>query len=125
MKCATKFCRGHSTASGHSKYCGKCRSRRWAKNRPAEYAFKNLRVRAKQRGKKFTLTIVQWREFWNANNLGELRGKTKNNLTVNRKDNRIGYTADNIEAITLSQNSRLKYAPLPDYVRAEMERESL
>lgn len=120
-KCQTKFCRGLVLPTSHSPYCGKCRSRRFKERHPLKYSFGKLRNRAKERGHAFTLTFEQYEQFAKQTGYAELKGKTKHSLSINRKRNGEGYHVDNIEAVTLSVNSRLRYAPLPPYLREEME----
>jgi hypothetical protein len=110
-KCRTKNCRGQITKSGRSHYCSKCRSRRWRDKFPLHYSFKNLRVRAIQRGKEFTLTREQYVEFAVKTDYGRLKGKTSLSLSLDRIDDTRGYTKDNIQAITLRENSRKQFVP--------------
>ena len=110
-KCATKFCRGHTTKSGRSRFCSKCRSRRWRDKFPLHYSFKNLRVRAKQRGKEFTLTRDEYICFAIKTDYAQMKGKTSLSLSIDRIDDSLGYTKDNIQAITLRENSRKQFVP--------------
>lgn len=86
-----------------------------------KYAFNALRTRARQRGKTFTITFEYYESFAVKTDYALLKGKTKFSLSIHRVDNSRGYEPGNIAAITLSENSRLAFAPLPDYLRAEME----
>jgi hypothetical protein len=95
----------------HSPYCSKCRGRRWATKFPLNYAFHNLRKRAKQRGKDFSLTRSEYIEFAIKTDYARLKGKTSLSLSINRIDNLKGYHVGNIEAITLSENSRKQFVP--------------
>lgn len=121
-RCRTKRCRGRISKSGHSPFCSKCRTRRWKESNPIKYAFGKLRNRAKERGHQFTLTLEEYTKFVHETDYWKNRGKTAQSLSINRIRPNEGYHAGNIEAITLSMNSRLRYAPLPDYMKAEMER---
>lgn len=122
-KCLTKFCRGLVMPNAHSPYCGKCRSRRFKEKWPLKYSFGKLRARAKERGHAFTLTFEDYESFARQTGYDKLKGKTKHSLSINRKRNSEGYTRENIEAVTLSMNSRLRFANMPDWLRAEMEAE--
>jgi hypothetical protein len=110
--CLTPFCRNtlHRKRC-HSPYCSKCRSRRWADKFPLHYAFKNLRVRARQRGKEFTLTREQYIEFAVKTDYAKLKGKTSLSLSIDRRDNSKGYTLENIQCLTLSENTRKQFVP--------------
>jgi hypothetical protein len=118
-KCRTKFCRGITTPGGRSPYCGKCRSRRWKAVSPLKYCYAKLRNRAKERGHEFLLTFGEYEEF--AKKTGydkrENRGKTKYSLSIHRIDGKRGYVASNIAAITLSINSRMEFANIPESVK--------
>lgn len=52
----------------------------------------------------------------------EKRGKTAKSLSIDRVDPRRGYEAGNVRVLTLAQNSRLRYAPLPGWMKAELEK---
>ena len=109
-KCATKFCRGVATKSGHSCYCAKCRERRWKEAHPITYAFKKLRSRAAERGHAFHLSLAKFTELWNEG-MGLIRGKTGHSMTIHRKNNNRGYFDDNVTFLTNSCNSRLRFVP--------------
>lgn len=121
MKCATKFCLGHTTKSGRSRYCSKCRSIRWRDKFPLHYSFKNLRVRAKQRGKEFTLTRDEYVCFAVKTDYAKMKGKTSLSLSLDRIDDSRGYSKDNIQAITLRENSRKQFTDMPDWMKDELK----
>jgi len=121
MKCRTPFCLGRRTKSGHSPYCAKCRARRFKEKHPLKYFFNKLRSRARERGHEFTLTFLEYEHFATTSGYAALKGKTKYSLSLNRKDPERGYHADNIEAVTLSMNTRLMYSTLPYDLREELK----
>ena len=122
-RCRTKFCRCRCFKSGKSPFCAKCRSRRFKAAHPIKYAFAKLLQRAKERGHEFSLTLADYTKFWEETGYGEFKGKTKHSLSIHRVDEAKGYEAGNVAAVTLSMNSRLKYAPLPGWLKQEMLRE--
>jgi hypothetical protein len=61
-------------------------------------------MNAKRRGKEFTLTLKQFEEFCNKTGYDEKKGITADSLTVDRIKDHLGYSVDNIQAITLSEN---------------------
>ena len=123
-KCRTKYCRGLVIPeTSHSPYCSKCRSARWKQSHPLKYSFKALRSRAKERGHSFDLTFDEYREFAERTGYGLLKGKEAHSLSINRIRSEEGYHKDNIEALTLSMNSRARYAPLPGWMKEEMEQQ--
>lgn len=119
-KCAIKFCRGNVTRRNHSPYCSKCATRRFKESHPIKYAFNKLRCRARERGKEFSLTLDQYEQFCLETGYDKLKGKHSYSMSINRKNNALGYSIDNIESVTLSHNSRLQFANMPAYLKAEM-----
>lgn len=101
-KCDTKFCK-HKTKG---KYCGTCRSRQSRAKNPERYAYNNLKSNAKRRKKYFDLTLPEFNEFCVPTKYMVGKGRTKNSLSIDCKINEVGYTKDNIRAITVSLNSR-------------------
>ena len=119
-RCDTKFCRGIATEAGHSHHCGNCRTERFKDRHPLRYYYNKLKYRAAERGHAFTLTYEEYCAF--AEKTGYLyeKGKTAKALSINRIDNTKGYSADNIEVCLLSVNSRLQYAPMPDWLKDQL-----
>lgn len=108
--CLKDFCRGTvDKKKEHSPLCSRCRNFQWREKYPLHYSFKNLRARARQRGKDFTLTREQYIEFAVKTDYARLKGTTALSLSIDRIENGRGYHADNIQAITLSQNSRKQF----------------
>ena len=122
-KCRTKNCRGSATKSGHSPYCSKCRSRRFAERHPLKYAFKNLRHRARQRGHDFGLSFDEFARFAVASGWLEKKGRTKECLSIDRINDERGYFADNIQVLTVSENLRKRYVPF--FKNKEQERAAI
>ena len=121
--CKTKYCRGVATPSGRSPFCAKCRHRRWKIDHPLKYSYNKLKYRAKERGHEFSLTFDAYEKFAVESGYAALKGKDGTSMSIDRIDPKRGYHADNIRMVTLAHNSRLRFAPLPDYLRAEMEAE--
>lgn len=101
--CITKFCRKTANAG---RYCYSCAKRRYAKKNPVKYAYQVLRNNAKRRNKVFTLTFDEFKEFCYKYDYLAGRGKKKESYSIDRIDNTKGYTRDNIQVLTLSENSR-------------------
>jgi hypothetical protein len=110
-RCASRNCKGVTTESGKSKYCSKCRSRRFKLAHPLRYYYGKLRDRAKERGKDFRLTFEEYQSFAIKTNYALLKGKTSLSLSIDRRNNDRGYYFENVQAITLSENSRKQYVP--------------
>lgn len=120
-KCSTPRCR--RAAGKKQRLCPRCWYRRYAETNPIGCAFNNIRKRARQRGHPFTLTREEFARLVTESGWIEKRGKTAKSLSIDRIDPRRGYEPGNVRVVTLSQNSRLKYAPLPGWMKAEMDRE--
>ena len=119
MKCATRNCGRLVSKSCKSPYCPRCHSRRWRDKFPLHYSFKNLRVRAKQRGKEFSLTRDEYIAFAVSTDYAKLKGKTSLSLSIDRIDPTKGYTKENIQAITLRENSRRQFTNMPGWMKEE------
>lgn len=120
--CRTKNCRGLvNQKTEKSPYCSKCRRKHWKAKFELHYAFGNLRRRAKQRGKDFSLTREQYIEFAIKTDYARLKGKSSLSLSIDRKDNNEGYHHWNIRAITLRENSRKQFVP---YFANQIENQS-
>ena len=117
-RCKTRWCRGN--ARSHSPFCGKCFWRRLKEVNPLKYSFWKLKHRARERGHSFLLTFDEYKEFSIQSGYAEWKGKTAESLSINRIDPEKGYQKDNIEAVTLSYNSRLQHAPIPKDVLAKL-----
>lgn len=117
--CRSRNCRGLvNQKKEHSPFCSRCRRNRWKLKFPLHYSFSNLRKRARQRGKDFSLTREQYVEFAIKTDYARLKGKSSLSLSINRKNNNEGYHLWNVEAITLSANSRKSFVP---YFAAQQE----
>jgi hypothetical protein len=68
-------------------------------------AFQNLRTNAKRRGKLFAITFEEFAIFCQRTQYLTNKGKRKDSFSIDRKQNHLGYTLDNIQVLTLSQNT--------------------
>lgn len=76
---------------------------------PFRYWYDVLRQNARYRKVEFTLTIEEFRKFCAKTNYLELKGKNAGSYSIDRKDNKKGYSYGNIQILTLSQNSRKRW----------------
>lgn len=112
-KCITRYCANDFYVSPKGKeehYCTKCRRRRHKKANPLRYHYDLFRQNAKTHGKDFDLTFKEYCDFALEHKLLDNKGRKKTSLTVDRINSAIGYTADNIQILTLQENSRKGYA---------------
>jgi hypothetical protein len=107
MKCATPGC--EKEARQGRKICTGCKTRQHRSRHPLRYWYDTLKMNAKRRGKPFDLTLEQFTEFCMKTGYGDLKGKTATSLSVDRIQSHLGYTYDNIQAITLSENSTKRF----------------
>ena len=102
MKCKTAHCRNE----GKPNICNKCRDRKFKEAHPIEYAYNKLKHNSKRRGKEFDLSIDEFRQFCIETQYLRGVGKTSKSFSIDRKDNNKGYTKDNIQVLTLGDNTR-------------------
>ena len=105
IKCATKFCRKHAV-KGRGIFCFSCRSRRSRAANPMKWSYWNLKSNAKRRGKDFSLTFEEFKEFCEETNYIAGKGRTLLSYSIDRIDNTKGYHKGNIRRVTVSENSR-------------------
>jgi len=110
-RCATKFCRKLVTENAHSPFCSACRSRRFKARWPLKYFFNLLRSGARRRGKEFTLKFSDYEAFCQRTDYHKLKGRTSLSLSIDRKDNKAGYHAWNLDCITVRENCRKDHVP--------------
>jgi len=124
-RCTTPRCRKAVLPSGKSPYCNRCKARRFKEAHPLKYAFNKLRGRARERGHQFSLSLSQFMDLAHKSGWATGRGKTADSLSFDRIDETQGYHVDNLQVLTLSENSaksnRFRYVKLPPALRAELE----
>lgn len=97
---------GHTEAAKGRRICLNCKNIRYKNKHPIKAAYYNLKHHAKSRGKEFDLTIEQFEEFCIKTEYINKKGRDKNGYHVDRIDESRGYTIDNIQTLTNSQNIR-------------------
>lgn len=107
--CIVHYCGKHTKKRENGTYplkCSACRRREWAEKNPEKYLYGNLKGNARRRGKVFTITLEQFKEFLKEENyLERVRGRGKHCISVDRVDNSKGYEPGNLKAVTVSDNS--------------------
>jgi len=89
--------------------CNQCRYLTEKERDPIGLAFRRLKAHAKQRGKEFNLTKEDFILFCVKSEYILESGISKNNFHIDRVDETKGYSIDNIQVLTNSENVR-KYA---------------
>lgn len=82
------------------------RSRRTRAADPIRYSFVTLRNNAKRRGKVFTITLEEFKQFCYATDYLKGKGRTATSYTVDRIDESRGYEPGNIQALRNADNVR-------------------
>lgn len=115
--CCVHLCRHKAQKKSH--FCRRCRDRRYKAENPVGYAYSKLKQSARRRGHSFTLTLAELEMFFEANPaLYSERGRAAECLSIDRKDATKGYSFDNIQVLTVSENSRKAHV---DYFRNQTE----
>lgn len=121
MKCQTTYCRkkAHRHSNGYlTNYCLPCTTRRYKAKHPFQYHYNAFRGNARRRGKDFTITLEEYKQFALAQGLFSPTGVKYPNRSIDRIDQSRGYHLDNIQVLTLSENSRKRFV---DYYQAKFE----
>lgn len=82
------------------------RVQKWRENNAMKYCYCSLKSNSKRRGKIFTLTFEQFKRFCVQAEYVVGTGKTKNSFSIDRIDNSKGYTIENIQVLTVSENAK-------------------
>lgn len=90
--------------------CHRCDSRRFKEQNPSAYHYNALRNNARRRGKEFSLTLEEFRDFCEETNYLELKGCHPNDYTIDRIDIEKGYSRNNIQMMRNGENVRKYYA---------------
>lgn len=91
------------------KYCAKHRKRKEKETNLVGVTFWNLKSNAKRRNKDFNLTLDEFKIFCERTNYLKLKGRVKNKASIDRIDPNKGYSLDNINILTVSENSKKRY----------------
>lgn len=105
--CPVKGCRNKRSPEHykHGGVCPRCWMRAWRASNPVRDAWNNLRNSARRRGKLFGITFKEFVQWCAQTSYIELRGHTADCAHIDRIDFRRGYTLDNIQILTCSENS--------------------
>lgn len=110
-RCSTSRCKGWVLPSAKSDKCPKCKHRQFKARNPARYFWNCLKSAAKWRGIPFSLTFEEYRDFGFRTGYFNGKGKTASSLSIDRVDNNRGYCAENLQVLTLAENTRKRFVP--------------
>lgn len=116
--CATPKCRNKKHvlrlkvdgSQSLANYCSSCRSRLWRERHPIDASYYNLKHRAKERGIPFKLTRKEFTEWCEETRYHELKARCATGMSVDRIREYDPYQRDNLQMLTLSENSRKMHA---------------
>jgi hypothetical protein len=106
-KCITKFCR--NDAADNRLICHKCRSRLYKEKHPERYSYNILKINARRRNKSFDLTFEQFSEFCSETGYMKFKGKDAGSMSIDRIDAKKGYSKDNLQVLSISDNSTKRH----------------
>lgn len=99
------ICKRKPVRSRRDAICYCCKQRMWRKRNPIPAAYHRLKAKARARNIPFDLTLEQFAKFAVRHDYVNRTGNEAWCLTVDRKDNLLGYTETNIQPLTRSANS--------------------
>lgn len=102
--CCAYACRNEPIARKGG-LCHKHYARRLKERDPVLDRYNNFKGNARQRGKEFSITIEEFRDFCQRTGYIIDKGKRGQNATVDRIVNARGYHIDNIQLLTNRQNA--------------------
>lgn len=102
-RCPVRWCRRQKAAK--QKHCHRHAQQAWRIKYPIKAAWKALRDNAKRRGKFFDLTLEQFTHFVEKTKYMDDKGRERHCLHIDRIDPARGYTFDNIQTLTCSENT--------------------
>jgi len=93
-------------AEKHKKTCCSCNYLQKKASNPVRVAYTSLKYHAKERGKEFSLTLEQFKEFCIKSNYLNCKGIEKHSYHIDRIDETKGYEIGNVQLLTNVQNVR-------------------
>lgn len=103
------LCQAYRCGNKHTlkdRFCSKHRKRYEKENNFLAYTFNSLKSNAKRRGKDFSLTIEEFKLFCAETNYLALKGRMASSASIDRIRPGEGYHKDNIQILSLSNNSK-------------------
>jgi len=104
--CVVAFCCNKAGNKGKFRFCYKHHREHQKYNNPLRYWFDVLRQNAKRRNKEFSLNIDEFRDFCERTKYLENKGRSPSSYSIDRINNELGYSKDNIQVCSFGGNSR-------------------
>ena len=108
-----------------------CKSRKYRKSNVCRSTFLNLKNNSKRRGIVFTLTFDEFEKFCYQTDYLKGKGRSSLSYSIDRIDNSKGYFIDNIQVLSVGENSRkgvkslvYDYVEKTGYVRTLIDNKS-
>jgi hypothetical protein len=101
--CDITYCLNYA-AKGR-KRCNKCRSRLYRAKHKLVATYHINKANATRRGISWELSLKDFESFCIENNYLEFKGLTPDSYSIDRIKSDIGYTATNIQVLTLADNT--------------------
>lgn len=120
MYCSTDGC-NNIPLPKKGRFCQVCLNRRYRNKNKLKYAYSTLKNNAKRRGKDFDLSFEDFCKFAKEIEYIKRKGVKGTSIHIDRIDGSKGYTLNNIQALTNSENVK-KYLK---YVYDEKDRKML
>ncbi len=105
-ECLCRAYRCNNKKRTRDKFCSKHRHRRTKERDLVGYKYWILKSNATRRKKEFSITLAEFRQWCKETNYHNLTGRSGDSATIDRIDDSKGYSIDNIQILTLSENSR-------------------
>lgn len=108
LRCETLYCLNGTREN--RKLCEKCTKRLYRQRHPLKSAYQLLRANAQRRGIHFGISLVEWERFCAETGYMELKGIGALDMTIDRKDPRLGYIYSNMQILTNVENARKRFS---------------
>lgn len=108
-RCKWKGCRARIYKHSHKAHCSKHHARLVKARNPLRYYYNLTKQAAKQRGKPWELPYDEYERLAIASGYDKQRGREGTSLSIDRIDNDLGYSLDNIRITTKSENGSKKH----------------
>lgn len=103
-KCQAFACKNNKQP--RSRFCSRHRKIMEKERDPVGYAYRVTKQNARRRGKDWSITYEEWREFCARTGYHEKKGRGPGGASIDRIDARRGYSIDNIRIFDFVENSR-------------------